>query len=90
MSDAYTPTHKEYMKNTHSFRKYGGIPDSTGKVHDLKDKTFAKKINSPTAKLKRSLRHDYYEGHENRFTTRTLGELKHKSSKSKAIAKAKK
>jgi hypothetical protein len=74
----FSTKHKKYLANTHSFRKYGGIPDSQGKVHDLKDKTFARKINAPNAKLKRSLRHDRYEGHENSWTERTLARLNRK------------
>jgi hypothetical protein len=72
--------HEQYLKNQQSFRKYGGIPDSTGKVHDLKakGKALERKINSPKAKAKRALRGDIYEGHSNRFVERELGRLNHK------------
>ena len=82
--------HKKYLKNTETFRKYGGVPDSQGKVYDLKlgsskskdpsskGKALARKINSPIAKQKRSLRHDEYEGHQNNWGASRLARLNRK------------
>ena len=71
--------HQRYLKNQDSFRKYGGIPDSSGKVHDLKDKTYARKINAPNAKYKRSLRNAQYEGNLNRWGEKELARANHKT-----------
>jgi hypothetical protein len=81
-SEDFLKKHAEYMKNTQSFRKYGGIPAAgSGKVYNLnaKGKALERKINSPIAKEKRALRNDRYEGHENRFTMRRLAELNRKT-----------
>jgi hypothetical protein len=69
------------LKGQQSFRKYGGIPDSQGKVHDLqgKGKELSRKINSPNAKIKRSLRGDEHEGHSNAWTTKILARMNHKN-----------
>lgn len=81
--ESFHEKHQRYLKNTNTFRKYGGVPDSQGKVYDLnaKGKALERKINSPRAKLKRSLRGDRYEGHENRFTERILAREKLKDRK---------
>ena len=80
--------HQRYLKNQQSFRKYGGIPDSTGKVHDLKDKTYERKINSPSAKYRRSLRNAQYEGNLNRWGEKELARA-NRSVKSRAMKKVK-
>lgn len=74
--------HQKYLKNTSSFRKFGGVPDSQGKVYHLesnpKGKALQRKINSPKAKAKRSLRHYQYEGNLNNWGVRTLAKLNKK------------
>lgn len=78
---SFTEKHQEYLKNTNSFRKYGGVPSAgSGKVYDLKGegKKFERKINSPKAKIKRALRNDIYEGHSNKFVERELARLNRK------------
>jgi len=73
--------HQEYLKNTHTVRKYGGVPGSgSGKVYDLnaEGKKFERKINSPNAKAKRSLRNAAYEGILNRWGERELARLNRK------------
>jgi hypothetical protein len=89
-SSEFREKHHEYLKNTNTFRKYGGVPDSQGKVYDLKlgsskskdpsskGKALARKINSPIAKEKRSLRNDEYEGHQNNWGSAKLARLNRK------------
>ena len=89
-SSEFREGHAKYLKNTSTFRKYGGTPDSQGKVYDLKlgsssshspsarGEALARKINSPKAKMKRSLRHDEYEGHSNNWTRAILARATHK------------
>ncbi len=46
--ETFSEKHKRYLKNTQSFRKYGGVPSAgSGKVYDLnkEGKKFERKIN---------------------------------------------
>jgi hypothetical protein len=78
---SFSEKHQEYLKNTNTVRKYGGVPSAgSGKVYDLKGegKKFERKINSPNAKAKRALRNDIYEGHSNKWGERELARLNRK------------
>jgi len=84
--------HQQYLKNTNTFRKYGGTPDSQGRVYDLKGegKKRERQINAPNAKFKRSLRNAQYEGNLNKWGVKELArENKKTDTKSKALHKRK-
>jgi hypothetical protein len=80
--------HQKYLKNTDTFRKYGGVPDSQGRVYDLKGKgkEHERQINAPTAKFKRSLRNDQYQDNLSKWGERELARANHKT---KALNKRK-